>query len=84
MPLYTFFPFGIVNAIVFGLLDLVVERTVVPVTADAIDERDAIEQRETPLWAYFPFGLPMFVFLNVMDFAFSVFANLPRGGERYT
>ena len=66
MPLYTFFPFGIINAIIFGLVDLIVDAKFFPGIVESIDSHNA------PLWTYFPFGPPVYLVLGVVDFIFSL------------
>jgi len=65
MPLYTFFPFGIINALIFGLIDLIMDAKFLPHKID-------IDTHNAPLWTYFPFGPPVFLVLGVVEFVFSL------------
>jgi len=61
MPLYTFFPFGIINALVFGLIDLIIDAKFLP-------HKVEIDSHNAPLWTYFPFGPPVYIILEVLEF----------------
>ena len=65
MPLYTFFPFGIINALIFGLIDLIIDGKFLP-------HKVEIDTHNAPLWTYFPFGPPVYLVLGVVEFIFSL------------
>jgi len=58
-PLTSYFPFGVIDHVIFSTLDAVIEGKLWPSCP--------VEQEELRLWHYFPFGPPAQMIISIVD-----------------